>query len=1104
MAEQTALRNNGFPYPVYGAPYGVTFPILDADGDLVTGATGLDSERSLNGDTFADCSNEATEIATSSGMYYLLLTAAEMTTDVVTLIVKTTSSGAKTTPIVLYPRKLVSLLTGTSAGGAVGYITLASGAVQFNNQYNGCLCVSTIDSNVESRVLQACTSSNDQCTVTPSWNVAPDADDTYTIYLPEGMQVPTVDMVAINNALTDGSPAVASRPILYLQKFDLHCDLSAEAAFDILNVNANGIGLRVEGTGDDILLSGTGTVVDSGGSPIPVNTTEFAGTAVPNTTGKIHVLDGDGNAIASDVKIDRNMDLAQHMRGFHTHQGNTFYVAPVNGNDSTGDGTRALPYKTMQNAIADLITSGNHDTLIMLADASPGATTHTTASTITCNKRYFSILGPGRDGIVTRTGNGPTFTITADGVEISGFQIGSPGASATSSGFDIIDADFVKIRNCWILDTQGDGANVLRGSNCQIQDNHFDNTGIAASAQAIHVSGAGPGIASDNRIERNHISNTGGTAILIEDGTTNDTVIANNQIHNAGAWGVDIGASSIDAFVHDNVFGNNASGDIQDGGTTSIIRNNYDVVDGVWDELLTGATHNIATSAARRLRALQEFQGYDGGYVWIDTVGGVAGTEAFENGTVNNPVDSLVDALTIATAINSKKLFFLPGSSETLAEDMPSFLLHGQGWSLACDGFDLSNSYVQGAFVAGASTSDTQNSNFNDCLMFMASVGSAVLTDCAIHTVLTATEIGNLTLNNCYDAGGGGVPYIDFAVTGISVQFDRWAGEIEVRSMVATDSVKLVGNGVFTVHAGCTGGTAFLAGDFDVTDNASGAVSITYDDNTTNIAAIKTDTGNLVTRITSTLFTGITSLAEWLGLMAGKQVGNSTARDEIRATGAGSGTFDETTDSEEATVDRGNVAWITGAGGSGSGARTVTVTVDDGATVLENATVRFTEGVNTFTGLTNVSGVIVFSLDDATYAVSITKDGYSFTPTTKIVNGTEADTYSMDVVAITAPPNAATTTGVMLVYDEEGALEEGVTVTVQIIDGPGTDGIGYDSTEWAELSSGAPNLGLVEFAGIILGARYKIWRGTSKPKAEEFTAPTTGTSFDLAEVIGRG
>lgn len=91
------------PFPLKNTAYRVTFPIMDADGDLVTGATGLDSEVSKDGGTFADCTSEATEIATSSGMYYLDLTATEMNADTVAIIVKTTSSGAKTTPIVLYP-----------------------------------------------------------------------------------------------------------------------------------------------------------------------------------------------------------------------------------------------------------------------------------------------------------------------------------------------------------------------------------------------------------------------------------------------------------------------------------------------------------------------------------------------------------------------------------------------------------------------------------------------------------------------------------------------------------------------------------------------------------------------------------------------------------------------------------------------------------------------------------------------------------------------------------------------------------------------------------------------------------------------------------------
>lgn len=93
------------PIPQKNVAYRVTFPILDADGDLVTGAAALDSEVSKDGGTFADCTNEATEIATSSGMYYLDLTSAEMNADTVAVIVKTSTTGAKTTPIVMYPEE---------------------------------------------------------------------------------------------------------------------------------------------------------------------------------------------------------------------------------------------------------------------------------------------------------------------------------------------------------------------------------------------------------------------------------------------------------------------------------------------------------------------------------------------------------------------------------------------------------------------------------------------------------------------------------------------------------------------------------------------------------------------------------------------------------------------------------------------------------------------------------------------------------------------------------------------------------------------------------------------------------------------------------------
>lgn len=124
------------PVPIKNTAYRVVFPIFDADGDLVTGATGLDSEVSKDQGTFADCTNEATEIATSSGMYYLDLTSTEMNADCVAVIVKTSSSGAKTTPLVMYPQETGDIKVDTqSFGGTAG--TFSSGRPEVNTTHVG-------------------------------------------------------------------------------------------------------------------------------------------------------------------------------------------------------------------------------------------------------------------------------------------------------------------------------------------------------------------------------------------------------------------------------------------------------------------------------------------------------------------------------------------------------------------------------------------------------------------------------------------------------------------------------------------------------------------------------------------------------------------------------------------------------------------------------------------------------------------------------------------------------------------------------------------------------------------------------------------------------
>lgn len=194
------------------------------------------------------------------------------------------------------------------------------------------------------------------------------------------------------------------------------------------------------------------------------------------------------------------------------------------------------------------------------------------------------------------------------------------------------------------------------------------------------------------------------------------------------------------------------------------------------------------------------------------------------------------------------------------------------------------------------------------------------------------------------------------------------------------------------------------------------------------------------------------------------------------------------------TAAHGAGSWS--AGGSGSGAYTLTITVTDGTNPLQNATVRVAEGVTTLTQTTNASGVATFSVDAATWAVAITKGGYSFTPTTLVVSGNQSQTYAMTAVVIPSPPSAATSTVAVTCYNELTTIEPGAKLYVKQTGIPaGSTDTAFDGTEKEYTANGS---GLVVLT-LWRNATYQIRRGTSK-QATSFT-PTTAT-YSISSIIG--
>jgi hypothetical protein len=260
---------------------------------------------------------------------------------------------------------------------------------------------------------------------------------------------------------------------------------------------------------------------------------------------------------------------------------------------------------------------------------------------------------------------------------------------------------------------------------------------------------------------------------------------------------------------------------------------NSSVADAVWDEVLTGATHNVANSAGRRLRQLQEAGGYSGGAVYIDTVNGTAGTTSFENGVDTNPVNSIADANTIAGNVGISTFIIAPGSTITFAASQQNQAFIGRGgWTLALGGQDIAGTLISNANVSGIASGTGTTQKFIDCLMGATShiAGTHLLT-CGIAGTQTMVEAGDHFWDRCHSGvAGTGTPSFSFgaAIGNSNLNIRNYSGGIQLEAMgdTGTDTATIEGRGQI-VEGTCTGGTVAVRGQF----TTSGISNLTLSDN---------------------------------------------------------------------------------------------------------------------------------------------------------------------------------------------------------------------------------------------------------------------------------
>lgn len=246
-----------------------------------------------------------------------------------------------------------------------------------------------------------------------------------------------------------------------------------------------------------------------------------------------------------------------------------------------------------------------------------------------------------------------------------------------------------------------------------------------------------------------------------------------------------------------------------------------DIAVAVWDEILIGATHNINTSAGRRLRQLQEAGGYAGS-IWIDTIDGTAGTTNFENGADTLPSLTLADANTLAAALNLERFEIAPGSSLTFAAAQENQGFTGDGWTLALGGQSIAGSTFRGADVSGIGTGESHE--FHDCHFGVCTLGGGKFKNCGLEDTVTLSGAVVYSFIDCYHNEAGAPSTIDFDAGGATeVHIHNWHGNLTILNMGAGDILHFTSaDGSLTMDASCIGGTRNSAGTFGLTDNSTG------------------------------------------------------------------------------------------------------------------------------------------------------------------------------------------------------------------------------------------------------------------------------------------
>jgi len=845
------------PFPVKNQAFRVTFPILDNTGSLVSGAAALDSEVSKDAGAFADVTAEATEIATSSGVYYLDLTATEMNADTVVVIVKTTTTDAKTTTLVMYPQtdgldrtvdvthwNGTAVATPTTAGVPEVDVTYFAGGVLPTPAQTGVPDVNTTywadnattasagnpDVNIESIDASAITATSIATGAITNAKVAAGALTAVEITGAAGCAVSSVgtNVITATSIQADaiGASELAADAVAEIADAvwdELQSDHQVDDSFGLANNKAD-----------------AGTASAGGATTITLDTTASAVADIYNGM-YVTIVGGTGvgqSRLIVDYAVTTKQATVEPAWITNPASGSKYYLSHGGNVD-----LRTASQTTLDAA----------STLVATDIVSDGTAINTTAGVVDSVTATADVTN------LSNLPTIPTDWITADGIAASAIgatEIATDAITAakiaagaiTSSEFTALNA--TALGN---LEDQYDGTG-LSGDDFPAKQSQV--TGIANVGAATHKQFTGETLTTPVTATSGSYSDTeelDGTYLDFSTVSGGMDVELTTNLGSGVPQSLEVsgylqgGNDSIRVQAYDytassfktvgSINGSNSSTNqkfvftlftqyVGTGANLGNVRIRFYNDNGTIDTALTSANFKVDQAF---IAFSQGSEGYSNGAVWFDSTASNTGTITGVDGVASNPVSTVTALKSILSNLGLKKVEVYPGSTLTLDADFEGYDVNGNGAVLALGTQNIGGSvFSRFGSVSGVATTTGSAVFFEDCLFGTTTLIPCVAQQCGFGDTVTQNGAGDYTFVDCYSTvAGSGAPTFNRTGLGtMTAEYRRFSGGLTQSGVTSSDTLT-IGGELGTVTLNGADGTTEIRGIYKtVTDNRTGSPTL--------------------------------------------------------------------------------------------------------------------------------------------------------------------------------------------------------------------------------------------------------------------------------------